>query len=247
MSHSKSMLFKNILTPTLGNISIWLNAIFLLVLLVCGWANSFAIIMIYFFETLIIGILQIVKMMIVGIYGSPEQRESHHPVGIILFFMVHYSFFVGIQSIFVFSFFGESHPNMKDAINVLDNFRYAWNYPGIQFSLLLIFCSLLFHAYVSFIRTNKHHEYSVVQLMVQPYLRIFIQQFVVILSGFFIMLFPNGIFIVLILIIIRLFIDLTGIYIGKNAEQKRKITKFLSQKMPEKENEVNEQINLFFE
>jgi hypothetical protein len=230
------MLLKSIIKPSLGNISIWLNTCFLLALLLLGWADSFAIIMIYFFETLIIGVLQIFKMGIAGAYQNRQKMESQNPIGMILFFIVHYSFFVGIQSIFVFSIFSEIDPNIKDGFDIFDNFFYAWSYPGIKISLLLIFCSLLFQMYVSFIRTHKHHQYSVIQLMIQPYLRIFIQQFVVIISGFFTIFFPNGIFIALVLILFRFFIDLSAIYIGKNIEQKRSIAKFLSQKMPEKEN-----------
>lgn len=241
------MILKSILKPSISNVSVWLNTIFLLVLLILGWADSFTIIMIYFFETLLIGIIQILKMMIVGAYGAQQKTESHHPIAIILFFIVHYSFFVGIQSIFVFSIFSEIDPNIKEAFNIFDNFRYALNYPGIKISLLLIFCSLLFQMYVSFIRKYKHHEYGVMQLMFQPYLRIFIQQFVVIISGFFTILFPNGIAIALILILFRLFIDLTAIYIGKSEEQKRKISKILTKKQPEKESDVNQSLDLFFD
>ena len=85
------------------------------------------------------------------------------------------------------------------------------------------------------------------QLMFQPYLRIFIQQFVVIISGFFVMLFPNGIAVAFILIMLRLFIDLTGVYIGRSREQKKNIAKFLTQKEPDKEDEVNQHLDLFFD
>lgn len=241
------MLLKSILKPSLRNASVWLNTIFLLALLLLGWADSFTIIMIYFFETLLIGLIQILKMMIVGAYGEQQKQESHNPIAIILFFIVHYSFFVGIQSIFIFSFFSEIDPNIKEAFNIFSNYRYALNYPGIKISLILIFCSLLFQMYMSFIRTYKHHDYGVMQLMFQPYLRIFIQQFVVIISGFFVMLFPNGIAVAFILIMFRLFIDLTGVYIGKSRGQKKNIAKFLTQKDPEKENEVNKHLDLFFD
>ena len=241
------MLLKSILKPTLHNISVWLNTIFLLTLLIIGWADSFTIIMIYFFETIIIGIIQILKIAIVGAYGDKQKGNEHHPLGIILFFIVHYGFFVGIQSIFVFAIFSELDPNIKEAFSVFDNFYYAFNYPGIKPSLVLIFCSLLFQMYFSFIRSYKYHNYNVLQLMFQPYLRIFIQQFVVIISSFFTMFFPNGIFIALILIFFRLFIDLVGIYIGKEKDHKLKFAKFLTKKTPDKEGEVNDHLDVFFD
>jgi uncharacterized membrane protein YjjP (DUF1212 family) len=99
----------------------------------------------------------------------------------------------------------------------------------------------------TFLREGKQHKHTTKMLLFQPYLRIFVQQFVVIISGFFILLFPNGIAVALILIIFRLFIDLTGVYIGSDKKQKQKITGFISKKIPDKETEAGELIDLFFD
>ena len=91
------MLLTAILKPTLKNITVWLNTCFLLALLILGSADAFTIVMIYFFETLLIGIIQIIKMLITGRYGEKQRREGGSTIAMILFFMVHYSMFVAFN------------------------------------------------------------------------------------------------------------------------------------------------------
>lgn len=212
-----------------------------------GWADAFIIVMIYFFETLLIGIIQIIKMLITGRYGEKQRREGGSTIAMILFFMVHYSMFVGIQSVFVFLFFDSSHVGITYPANILSNFGYALSYSEVRYGLLFIFCGLIFQMITNFIREGKYNNFTVQTLMFQPYLRIFIQQFVVIISGFFILFFPNGIMIALLLILFRLFIDLTAIYIGNDAVQKQKAAHYLTQEQPEKEEDAVKLIDIFFD
>ena len=241
------MLLFSILKPSLRNISIWINTLFLLGLLLFGWADSFSIVIIYFLETLLIGFLQIIKMTITGLYGEKQKREGDSTIALILFFIVHYSMFVGIQSVFVFLFFESDYAGIKEPFQILSNFRYALSFSEIRYGLLIIFCGLFFQMIVTFLRDGKQHKYTTKMLMFQPYLRIFVQQFAVIISGFFIILFSNGLVVALLLILFRLFIDLTGAYIGSDKVQKQKISKFLSQKEPEKESDVADMIDLLFD
>lgn len=61
-------------------------------------------------------------------------------------------------------------------------------------------------------------EYSPKAIFMKPYVRIFIQQFVVILSGFFYFLFPDGIATAVILIVLRFFVDSIIVSFNKDSE-----------------------------
>jgi len=67
-----------------------------------------------------------------------------------------------------------------------------------------------------------------------PYIRIFIQQFVVIIAGFFLVAFSAGMAAALLLIAFRLMVDLVIVSIRKNGELVKSLATYLARNEEEK-------------
>jgi hypothetical protein len=185
------------LIPNKSNLFIWLNAIFLIVLLIIGKADPLTIVMAYFLETLIIGIVNVFKMYKV-ISTNPSGEKNYF---LIIFFLVHYTFFVAIQLIFVFGFLEMNDPNIKSGFNLFDNLDYTMSLKGMTLVLTSILIYNLADYYFNFIIPKTYKKTTTTKLFAMPYPRIIIQQFAVILGGFF-MIFSSGLFAVAILLIL---------------------------------------------
>jgi hypothetical protein len=185
------------LIPNKSNLFIWLNALFLIVLLIIGKADPLTIVMAYFLETIIIGIVNAFKMFKV-ISTNPKEEKKY---GLILFFIFHYSFFVAVQLIFVFVFLEMNDSNIKEPFNLIDNISYTMSLKGMTLVLTSILVYNLADYYFNFIRPKFYKETTSAKLFITPYPRIIIQQFSVIFGGFFIM-FNLGLYPVAILIIL---------------------------------------------
>ena len=241
------MVLRQIAYPTNQNKFIWLNAFSLLAFLISGMVDPFAIVMVYFLETIIIGFIHAYKMQFVGKYSRAQKHvEDQNPNFKTGFFMVHYSFFVAVQSIFVFAIFSMSDHNIKEPFNLIANFKYVLTLKGIGYALGVTFVMLAVQTYFSFIKTKIYNLYTVDRLFIQPYLRIFIQQFTVILAMFFMVFFPDGIMAAVLLILIRLFVDLVGVYINSSEGNLRKLSRRLARNSDKDEQEVYDELKKLF-
>ncbi|WP_299047169.1 DUF6498-containing protein [uncultured Polaribacter sp.] len=197
-------MFKNIFYPTTQNVFIWLGAIYLLFLLYIGKASPIIILFAYFLETIIIGLFTILKMLWSIVFGKSKGFS------LLLFFIIHYGFFVAIQSIFGFALFSiENTSVIKEPFHIVQNYGIIINLEGIQYALPAIFLNHLGKFISDFIHHKKYLIFSVKELMFKPYMRIFVQQFVVIISFFFIVFTSVGIVAAILLVLFRLIIDLT--------------------------------------
>ena len=183
--------------PNKQNLFIWLNAIFLILLLIIGKADPLTIVMAYFLETIIIGVVNAFKMYKV----ISTNRRGDRNYFLIIFFLVHYTFFVAVQLIFVFAFLQMNDPNIKSGFNLIDNLDYVMSLKGMTLVLTSIFIYNLADYYYNFIIPETYRKTSETILFAMPYPRIIIQQFAVILGGFFIV-FTSGIYAVAILLIL---------------------------------------------
>lgn len=241
------MVLRQIVHPTNNNKFIWLNAFALLAFLISGMVDPFAIVMVYFLETIIIGFIHAYKMYYVGKYSrAQKQVQNQKPIFKVGFFMVHYSFFVAIQSIFVFAIFSMSDHNIKEPFHLIENFKYVLSLKGIGYALAMTFVMLAVQTYYSFFKTKVYNFYTVDRLFIQPYLRIVIQQFTVILAMFFIVFFPNGIMAAVLLILIRLFVDLVGVYINSSDSNLRKLANRLAKNSEQNGEDVYDELKKLF-
>jgi hypothetical protein len=160
-----------------------------------GWDPK-QMFLIYCCESILLGFFTILKMLIVTQIKKKEEWNENSGEMVsgyffILFFIVHYGFFISIQLMF---FFGASkiidaHSPLQalfELPSVLDGYTRAmlWGFVGI-YALRMI---------TEFILTGQYHRISLGVLMFSPYIRIVVQQFVVILGGLILSLGAGKIF-----------------------------------------------------
>ncbi len=188
--------------PNRQNAFIWFNVLFVITLLITGETDGFSIVMAYFMETLIIGAIHVVKMYKILRYANATgvKRTQNNGGGMILFFIFHYTFFVAIQSIFVFALLEMKDTNI-DAFSLLDNIAYiVQTYEGIYPILISLAVFNIADFYLNFMMPKVYQNMTIEKSFMSPYGRIIVQQFAVIL-GFFFFLFSFAIDIIALLII----------------------------------------------
>jgi len=208
-------LLKSIIIPSKANAFIWLNLLILVVFLVAGLVEPYAILFGYFLETIIIGIFNCFKIYKCHQYDKKSKGLLFH----ILFFCFHYGFFIAVQSVFLFGIFSFSKTfQINEPFHLIENFQLVLGLKGIPIMILVLFFTQFIKYFIDFILPKKYLDFSVNDVFFKPYLRIFIQQFVVILGSFFIIFSASPVIAALILIVIRFLIDLFLISIKKDSK-----------------------------
>ncbi len=198
------MFLKNTFLPNSRNQSIYLTNLFLFAMYTTGAVSASTVIFSYFLETIIIGIFNVLKM---GCARKPNlQEKGFGKLGSILFFLAHYGGFVAIQSIFAFGFITVVGDTSVDAFSLITNYKMLLQQENMWILLLSLFITHGYTFLMVFIKEERFMEITPKEIMFAPYLRIFVQQFVVILSGFFFFFNQVG-FAVALLLVIRTFTD----------------------------------------
>ncbi len=169
------------------------------------------IFLVYCLETVIIGIINVVKMACITVFvrktdvwengGSTSMQSGWF---FIFFFIIHYGFFVFVQTQIFFAASG-----MLPTGSLLTRYSKIPELLDDNGKLML----LIFIAYYTvqsifgFFSSGVYKTISLGRQMFEPYLRIFVQQFVVILGSFF-LTFGGGKIFILIFIIVKIFFEL---------------------------------------
>jgi hypothetical protein len=215
-------MIKNIFYPNSQNIFIWLSTVYLFFLLYLGKISPISILFVYFLETIVIGIFNAIKMFCTIKLGNSKGY------GFIVFFLFHYGFFVAIQSIFAFAIFSNGDDVVfKEPFHLIDNYLKILNLEDIKYALPAIIFTHLGKFFTDFIVGEKYLKFDIQKIMFSPYVRIIIQQFVVILSFFFIVFTKEGIVAAILLILFRFFIDL----ILESIKEDSKVLDFVAEKL----------------
>lgn len=166
----------------------------------------------YCLETILIGVFNLLKMGIVTAtrktdiwYNGPSQTKQSG-LFFMLFFLMHYGIFVAVQ---MGIFFGVSGISKGTGITAF-NFFYKWPQLINNDSLIMIGVFVFVYGYkivVDFILSRQFRTIPMMFLMFQPYGRIFVQQFTVILGSIFLSFGAGKIFI-LIFAIIKIFFEM---------------------------------------
>ncbi len=174
-----------------------------------GWDPKM-IFLVYCLETVIIGIVNVIKMAVVTLFVKGKDKwENNGSVKMvsglffIIFFIVHYGFFVFVQTQI---FFGVS--------GIVGNKSFFGGYSQIPAILghegkLLLAIFIIYYTlqnFFSFFSSGQYKNISMMKLMFQPYMRIFVQQFIVILGSMFLLLGGGKIFI-LIFVVVKIFFE----------------------------------------
>ncbi len=240
---------KSILLPNKYNSIVWAQALFFAVLVAFGVVDALTVLLAYFLETIIIGILHVIKLAMVNRYGKasdPSSKSQPQGIGLILFFIIHYGFFVAIQSIFMFGFFEGAIPEITSGFHLIDNYRYAFQHPGMVPVLSSIVITNVTYFITNFIQPQRYKEYSSSELFMKPYVRIFVQQFAVILGGFFFVILQAGTAAAVLLILFRLGVDLVMVALRKNGKALQTVAQKLT-KEPEDFEKMKKELERFSE
>jgi len=163
--------------------------------------NAKEIFLVYCLETIIIGILNLVKMGIVTAVRKKDKWYNNNSYTMqsglffMFFFLIHYGLFVAVQ---MGIFFGVS--GMGDGTDLtLFSFFYKWPELLTNDSVIMLTAFGIgygFKMIYEFIRSGDYKTTPLMVIMFQPYGRIFIQQFTVILGSIFLSFGAGKIFII---------------------------------------------------
>ena len=198
--------------------------ILLLLFLFLDPEAKYLVVAAYFLETLIIGIFNVIKMFIISVFNpgqgstpgggatsvAPKTRMGSLGSGLfyIVFFIFHFGLFYFVQLTFVVVMIGSRGGGESSFIP--DPVRFFGATLGEQglYIFLTLLAYQLFSLLHTFLLKGEYKERSVMAQGMQPYGRIIIQQFVVLIGGFFIILFNGALVLSLLLIIIKTFVDI---------------------------------------
>jgi hypothetical protein len=164
-----------------------------------GW-NPKEVFIVYCFETIIIGFYNLVKMAAItavkktDIWQNNGTKTRVSGFVFMLFFLVHYGMFVTIQ---MGLFFGASGIGDEYKIGFF-NFFYKWPQLITHNAMIMLGVFLISYGYKTVAEFMIPGVYKTTPLgiqMFQPYMRIFIQQFAVILGSMFLVFGAGKIFI----------------------------------------------------
>ena len=192
----------------------WLLILVNLIPLYCVWFegwNASEVFLVYCLETVIIGVINVLKMACVTLFvkktddwenGGTSSKQSGW--FFIFFFIVHYGFFVFVQTQIFFA-----------VSRLIPNGSFFANYTKIpallgnngRLMLLIFVVYYTVQNFMDFFISGNYKTISMGRLMFEPYMRIFVQQFVVILGGIFLGFGAGKIFI-LIFIVAKIFFEL---------------------------------------
>ncbi len=180
-----------------------------------GWDPKM-IFIVYCLETVIIGLVNVLKMAIVTIFFKSKDEWSNNGavkmvsgVFFIAFFIVHYGFFIFVQTQIFFGITGITKSN-----ELLGSYKAIPALLGNEGKLLVAIFILYYtiQTFYSFFSSGQYKTVSLMRIMFEPYMRIFVQQFIVILGSFFLLVGAGKMFI-LIFAIVKIFFE---VYVNFN-------------------------------
>jgi hypothetical protein len=153
-----------------------------------GWSAKEAFI-VYALETLLVGMMTLLKMAVITIFRKKDiwynEGSSTSVSGLFFmaFFTVHYGLFAAVQT----TIFSQSANITPPGSGMMHFFFHWYEYINRDIALMLtgFIISYFATSFVPFIRNGEYKTVSMMRVMFQPYGRIFIQQFTVILGSMF--------------------------------------------------------------
>jgi hypothetical protein len=174
-----------------------------------GW-NAVEVFTVYALETLLVGMLTLLKMAIVTFV---KKKDTWHNRGtstqvsglfFMFFFAVHFGIFAVVQT----GIFSQSANITPPGSGMLHFFFHWYTYINKDIAIMLsaFVVSYIGRSFIPFIVSGEYKTTSMMKLMFQPYGRIFIQQITVILGSLFLTFGAGNIF-VLVFALAKIFFD----------------------------------------
>jgi hypothetical protein len=193
-----------------------------------GW-NAKEIFLVYCLETILVGFFTLLKMGIVTAIRKTDtwyngaSRTRLHGLFFMIFFLMHYGTFVAIQMGIFFSV----SKLVPDGNISLFSFFYKWPQLLTRDSFYMLAAYIISYGFsmvYNFILSGQYRSVSLMEVMFQPYIRIFIQQVTVILGSMF-LTFGAGKIFILIFAAIKIFFEVFLNYEGVVTRQMEKLEK----------------------
>src|SRR5688572_8071058 len=152
-----------------------------------GW-NTKEVFLVYSLETVIIGLFTLLKLIIATIlrkkdwWYNQDTKKLVHGIVFILLFLLHYGLFVIVQITLFLNFTSintQVHSNIFEL--VFQPFRFLATDSWLMLSVFLF--GYGFENMSAFILDNEYCTKPFMRIMFEPYMRIFVQQFIVLLGG----------------------------------------------------------------
>lgn len=204
-----------------SHFNVFLKPLLFLSFLFLGEISATEIVLLYALETIVAGLFHILKLFFVSFLTDKNTAQKFLGLFYLGFFSFHYGIFVFVQTTFFFVFLSMDDPQISSSIG-FENFRTILQMKGFQVGLAFMLISYTLRFYFFFFRTGYYKTIQVEAYIFQPYLRIFIQQFVAIVPGFFIIFGKAGFMAAVILILIR---AMTDFYLNKIRSDEKYFTK----------------------
>lgn len=174
-----------------------------------GW-NAVDAFVAYALETLIVGVLTLLKMILVAMRGKKHVwygaggSTNTNGLFFIAFFIIHFGLFAAMQT----AIFSQSAGITPPGSGMFHFFFHWLAYINKDIAIMLggFIVSYLARSFIPFILTGEYKTISMARLMFQPYGRIFIQQFTVIL-GSMLLSFRLGKGFILVFALVKIFFE----------------------------------------
>lgn len=164
----------------------------------------FSVLFLFWTENVIIGVINVIKMIL----ASPDDKFGWaSKIFMIPFFCLHYGIFTLVHGIFILVLFGgffdkfEAVTDFPDALRVMFTSDLAW-------AVLALAASHVVSLITNYIVKGEYKKSSLGLLMGQPYGRVVILHVTIIFGGFLVGIFGSPAAGMILLILLKMFIDL---------------------------------------
>ncbi len=173
--------------------------------LVLGWKPE-SVFICYALETIIVGVFNVFKLIAVYRYGLPPSASETGVTGlaIIPFFIVHYYLFVAVQ----LSMFFAGSTGTFGPLGVIEHIVQYLGQNSFNASMGVYVLNSMLLFISDFLLSGKYTSRTMGEQMFEPYPRIIIQQFVVLLGGFIFSVTGNAYPVLFLFIGIKMYADL---------------------------------------
>jgi hypothetical protein len=212
------------------------NVVPLLGVLFLDW-STFAIVVLYWSENVIIGAINVLKMIVcrpteeaINLANvsakqldgnsrqvrkllqqqAPRLAFAHQASKLffIPFFIFHYGLFCFVHGVFVFTMLGDQGMPFGGPLDVLPIFFDRLRAERLTWALLALTASHLFSFFTNFIGRGEYRRVTVLLLMFQPYGRIVVMHIAILFGAFLIVALGSPVWMLVILIIGKTILDL---------------------------------------
>lgn len=176
-----------------------------------GW-DAKMMFLVYCLESIIIGIYNFLQLWLTTIYKKKDVWNEDQPDSLVsgymfmFFFLAHYGFFIFIQLNIFLSIVHFKNESFGAIDFVVHFYKHM---PAYALWLLLLFAITYgFIVLKEFVFTGAYKTISMGSLLFAPYGRIVVQQFVVIVGSFVLLINKEGKIFILVFVIVKIFFEL---------------------------------------